>query len=178
MPRRKKVRGSALYATDGRLRGKICASDCQWGISEHCGIRWSTCLPRLPHGGAVRKICRDTEMQSETCLHQGRPFGAGPELLRPGSGTCSLPDGLHHEADDHRQSHAAAHGSDDDGRDFACGGGTAGAATKWMTEEDGRVRPAGEVGSRVGRILDAHWPEERSFHDSAKKSERKKWLRL
>lgn len=39
-----------------------------------------------------------------------------------GGSSGSLPYGFHHEANDHRQSHAAAHGSDDDGRDFTCRG--------------------------------------------------------
>lgn len=66
---------------------------------------------------------------------------------RPGPG--SLPYGFHDEANDHRQSHAAAHRTDDDGCDFTCRGGARRAASvyKSITEEDGRERSWGETGS-------------------------------
>lgn len=70
----------------------------------------------------MRKICRDMEMCNQpghrpACTDHFNPFKPGGWRRPP-----SLPDGFHDEADDHRQSHAAAHDSDDYGRDFACRG--------------------------------------------------------
>lgn len=51
----------------------------------------------------------------------------GAAILNPDRGSFgrpgrrSLPYGFHDEANDHRQSHAAAHRPDDDGCDFTCG---------------------------------------------------------
>lgn len=87
-------KGQGLYTAhqrwlvSGSLEKKICASDYQSEIQEPSEIRWSTCLPRLPHGGAVRKICRDMEMQNETGHTSAwsdhfKAFKARLEVLRP-----------------------------------------------------------------------------------------------
>lgn len=69
---------------------------------------------------------------------------------RPGPG--SLPYGFHDEANDHRQSHTAAHRTDDDGCDFTCRGGARRAASHGCLQINYRRRRKSEIMGR-NRLL-------------------------
>lgn len=88
------------------------------------------------------------------------------------------PYGFHDEANDHRQSHAAAHRSNDDGCDFTCRGGTRRAATHRClhTKEDGRVRWSEQALSLGG--FQMRTDQRRAPSTTLQQIERKKWTRL
>lgn len=162
-----------------QLRKKICASDYQWEIWKPSEIRWSTCLPRPPHGGAVRKICRDMEMQNEAghiCLN--RPISSISSQSGGSSAGRLLPYGFHDEANDHRQSHAATHRSDDDGCDFTCRGGTRRAATHGCLQINYRRRRKNETIRRNRLLVQMRTDQRRAPSTTLQQIERTKWMRL